>query len=74
VVPAGRQVMEALAGTSGRFRFEFENFDWGGDYFRAHGVMMPDDGLDAIADKDAILFGSAGDAHIPTTSPCGACA
>ena len=65
VVPAGRQVMEALAGSSRSFRFEFENFDWGGDYFREHGVMMPDDGLDAIRDKDAILFGSAGDAHIP---------
>jgi tartrate dehydrogenase/decarboxylase/D-malate dehydrogenase len=57
--------MEALAGSSRSFRFEFENFDWGGDYFREHGVMMPDDGLDAIRDKDAILFGSAGDAHIP---------
>ena len=27
--------------------------------------MMPDDGLDALRDKDAILFGSAGDPHIP---------
>jgi len=65
VVPAGQQVMEALAKTSRDFRFAFENFDWGGDYFRAHGVMMPDDGLDALHGKDAILFGSAGDPHIP---------
>ncbi len=65
VVPAGRQVLEALATTSKSFRFEFENFDWGGDYFREHGVMMPDNGLDAIRHKDAILFGSAGDPHIP---------
>ena len=48
VVPAGQQVLEALAQSSSTFRFEFENFDWGGDYFREHGVMMPDDGLDAI--------------------------
>jgi hypothetical protein len=27
--------------------------------------MMPADGLDALRDKDAILFGSAGDPHIP---------
>ena len=60
VVPAGRQVMEALGGA-----FAFENFDWGGDYFRRHGVMMPEDGLHALRDKDAILFGSAGDPHIP---------
>ncbi|MBN8508521.1 MAG: tartrate dehydrogenase [Burkholderiales bacterium] len=65
VVPAGRQVLEAVAAASGTFRFEFQNFDWGGDWFRAHGEMMPADGLDAIRHKDAILFGSAGDPHIP---------
>jgi len=65
VVPAGRQVLEALAAAGTELEFEFENFDWGGDHFRQHGVMMPDDGLSAIRDKDAILFGSAGDPHIP---------
>jgi tartrate dehydrogenase/decarboxylase/D-malate dehydrogenase len=65
VVPAGAQVLEALAKTTRSFAFEFENFDWGGDYYREHGVMMPADGLDAIRDKDAILFGSAGDPDIP---------
>jgi tartrate dehydrogenase/decarboxylase / D-malate dehydrogenase len=63
VVPAGQQVLEALAG--GGIRFEFENFEWGGDYFRQHGKMMPENGLDALRTKDAILFGSAGDPHIP---------
>src|SRR4030095_14376976 len=65
VVPAGQQVLAALAAASSNFRFEFENFDWGGDYSRRHGVMMPADGLDALRDKDAILFGSAGDPDIP---------
>jgi tartrate dehydrogenase/decarboxylase / D-malate dehydrogenase len=65
VVPAGRQVLEALAAAEGSFQFEFEDFGWGGDYYRAHGVMMPADGLNALRDKDAILFGSAGDPHIP---------
>src|SRR5512143_3130129 len=32
---------------------------------RAHGEMMPEDGLDALKGMDAILFGSAGDPHIP---------
>jgi tartrate dehydrogenase/decarboxylase/D-malate dehydrogenase len=64
VVPAGRQVLQALAATSADLRFDCEDFDWGGDYYRAHGVMMPDDGLNALRDKDAILFGSAGDPHI----------
>ncbi|HWW71217.1 MAG TPA: tartrate dehydrogenase, partial [Duganella sp.] len=65
VVPAGRQVLAALAAASKSFHFEFEDFDWGGDYYRKHGAMMPADGLDALRGKDAILFGSAGDPDIP---------
>jgi tartrate dehydrogenase/decarboxylase / D-malate dehydrogenase len=69
VIPAGRQVLEALAAAlaasgSGP-EFEFESFAWGGDYYRAHGAMMPEDGLEALKTKDAILFGSAGDPAIP---------
>ncbi|MGH8600443.1 MAG: tartrate dehydrogenase, partial [Burkholderiales bacterium] len=65
VIPAGRQVLEALATTSNEFTFEFENFDWGADYYRQHGVMMPEDGLGALRKADAILFGSAGDPDVP---------
>jgi tartrate dehydrogenase/decarboxylase/D-malate dehydrogenase len=65
VVPAGQQVLEALAKANDSFEFEFENFEWGGDYYRKHGVMMPEDGLDSLRSKDAILFGSAGDPDIP---------
>ena len=65
VVPAGRQVLEALAAAESDLAFEFESFAWGGDYYRAHGVMMPADGLDTLKKKDAILFGSAGDPDIP---------
>ena len=65
MIPAGRQVLEALALSERSFAFEFENYDWGGDYFRQHGTMMPVDGLDALRGKDAILFGSAGDPDIP---------
>jgi tartrate dehydrogenase/decarboxylase/D-malate dehydrogenase len=65
VIPAGRLVLEAVAAASGTFAFAFEDFCWGGDYFREHGVMMPENGLDALRSKDAILFGSAGDPDIP---------
>jgi tartrate dehydrogenase/decarboxylase/D-malate dehydrogenase len=65
VIPAGRQVLDALAATETDLAFEFESFPWGGDFYRAHGMMMPADGLDALKDKDAILFGSAGDPAIP---------
>jgi tartrate dehydrogenase/decarboxylase/D-malate dehydrogenase len=65
VVPAGQEVLQALASASGQFKFEFEHFGWGGDWYRAHGEMMPAEGLDALRHKDAILFGSAGDPQIP---------
>jgi tartrate dehydrogenase/decarboxylase / D-malate dehydrogenase len=65
VIPAGQQVLEALAAKSRSFAFEFENFGWGGDWYRAHGEMMPANGLDALRGKDGILFGSAGDPDIP---------
>lgn len=65
VVPEGQKVLEAIAQQDKNIKFEFQDFDWGGDYYRKHGMMMPEDGLDALRDKDAILFGSAGDPHIP---------
>jgi len=64
VIPAGQQVLSTLAQAQGRFAFEFAHFGWGGDWYRAHGEMMPADGLDALRGMDAILFGSAGDPHI----------
>ncbi len=65
VVPAGRRVLEMLAHTLNSFALHFEDFSWGGDYYRQHGAMMPEDGLDALRKNDAILFGSAGDRDIP---------
>jgi tartrate dehydrogenase/decarboxylase / D-malate dehydrogenase len=65
VIPAGQSLLEMLAAATSTFRFEFENFDWGGEYYRRHGMMMPENGLDLLRGKDAILFGSAGDPHIP---------
>ena len=64
VIPAGQAVLEALA-ASEQFRFSFTSYGWGGDYYRAHGVMMPADGLEPLRGQDAILFGSAGDPQIP---------
>jgi len=64
VIPAGQQVLATLAQAQGSFGFEFAHFGWGGDWYRAHGEMMPANGLDALRAMDAILFGSAGDPHI----------
>jgi len=65
VIPAGQRVLEHLAATSGDFAFDFRAFDWGSDYYRRHGVMMPADGLAQLKDMDAIYFGAVGAPDIP---------
>jgi tartrate dehydrogenase/decarboxylase/D-malate dehydrogenase len=42
VIAAGQQALEALAASRCTVRCEFEDFDWGGDYYRQQGMMMPD--------------------------------
>ena len=41
------------------------HFDWGSDYYRKHGVMMPADGLEKLKKFDAIYFGAVGAPDIP---------
>lgn len=65
VILAGIEVLEALAKRDGSFEFLVDEFDWGGEYYKKHGRMMPEDGLDQIRNHDAILFGSAGHPDIP---------
>ena len=65
VVSAGIEVLNAIAARNGTFQFVFDHFDWGGEYYKQHGRMMPKDGLDQIRSHDAILFGSAGHPEIP---------
>ena len=65
VIPECEKVLNALSKKHPEVAFQFEHFDWGGDYYRKHGIMMPEDGLEPLRSKDAILFGSAGDPKIP---------
>jgi tartrate dehydrogenase/decarboxylase/D-malate dehydrogenase len=50
---------------TGTFQFKVDGFDWGGEYYKKHGRMMPENGRSLIRDHDAILFGSAGHPEIP---------
>jgi tartrate dehydrogenase/decarboxylase / D-malate dehydrogenase len=65
VIDAGIAVLRGLEKRLGDVRFHIHHFDWGSDYYRRHGVMMPADGLEALRKFDAIYFGAVGDPGIP---------
>lgn len=66
VVPEGLRVLEHLADQSGgRFRFAFESFPWGCEYYLETGRMMDEDGLERLQPFDAIYFGAVGWPDVP---------
>ncbi len=65
VIEAGTAVLEALAERMGDVSFQFQTFDWGTDYYKKHGVMMPEDGLAKLQPFDAIFFGAVGAPDVP---------
>jgi tartrate dehydrogenase/decarboxylase / D-malate dehydrogenase len=65
VISAGVEVLHALAQRDGSFQFKVDQFDWGSEYYKKHGIMMPENGRDQIRKHDAILFGSAGAPDVP---------
>jgi tartrate dehydrogenase/decarboxylase/D-malate dehydrogenase len=65
VIAAGLDVLAACAKHDGGFTLDVTHFDWGSDYYRKHGVMMPDGGADLLRKFDAIYFGAVGAPDIP---------
>jgi tartrate dehydrogenase/decarboxylase/D-malate dehydrogenase len=65
VIAAGLEVLAALERRDGGFKLAVEHFPWGSDYFRAHGTLMPEDGVATLRRFDAIFFGAVGDPKIP---------
>jgi tartrate dehydrogenase/decarboxylase/D-malate dehydrogenase len=65
VIAAGLDVLAACAARDGGFSLDVSHFDWGSDYYRKHGVMMPEGGADQLRKFDAIYFGSVGAPDIP---------
>ena len=65
VIAAGLEVLDVLAERDGGFRLAVESFDWGSDYYKQHGVMMPEDGREKLRNFDAIYFGAVGAPDVP---------
>ena len=58
-------MLAACAKRDGGFTLDVAHFDWGSDYYRKHGVMMPEGGADQLRAFDAIYFGAVGAPDIP---------
>ena len=65
VIAAGLQVLEALGQRTGDLEFQVTEFDWGSEYYKNHGAMMPQDGLEQLQEYDAIFFGAVGAPDVP---------
>lgn len=65
VIDAGVRVLQALAKRTGDIAFNVETFDWGSDYYKRTGIMMPEDGLETLKAFDAIYFGAVGAEDVP---------
>jgi len=65
VISAGIEVLHALSHQDPELKFTIETFDWGSDYYKRHGVMMPETGLQTLKKFDAIYFGAVGAPDVP---------
>jgi len=66
VVPAAIACLERIAAIHA-LTLNFTHFDWGSDYYKQHGRMMPVDGLEQLAPHDAIFLGAVGSPDVPDT-------
>jgi tartrate dehydrogenase/decarboxylase/D-malate dehydrogenase len=64
VVPAAVRVIEAAGGRYG-IAFEWKEFPWSCAYYKKHGRMMPEDGVETVKNFDAILLGAVGFPGVP---------
>ncbi|MGZ3102111.1 tartrate dehydrogenase [Streptomyces sp. H72] len=65
VLPPAQQVLDALGRRHG-FTLSYTSYDdWSCERYLREGAMMPEDGLDQLRDKDAILLGAVGYPGVP---------
>ena len=60
ITEAAVQVLKKLADASGRFKFEFQEFNWSSNSYKEKGHYIPHDGIDQLKKFDAIYFGAVG--------------
>jgi tartrate dehydrogenase/decarboxylase/D-malate dehydrogenase len=63
-VPESLKVLDAAARRFG-FDLQLAHYDWSCETYKQTGRMMPDDGLDQLAQSDSILLGAVGWPGVP---------
>ena len=48
VIPSGVEVLKVLSKTESNLPIEFTEFEWGSNYYRKNGTMMPEDGVEIL--------------------------
>ncbi len=64
VMPPAQNLLE-LAGQRYGFAFEWQEFEWGCEYYSRTGRMMPEDGIEQLARCEQILLGAVGFPGVP---------
>jgi len=64
VTPAAIDVVNSIA-EKFNFKIEWNEVDWGSDYFRKNGRMMPENGIEIMSKFDSILLGAIGAPDLP---------
>ena len=65
VIDEGVKVLNAVAQIDGSFAFDFTHYPWGCEYYKETGRMMAEDGMDRLAESDAIFLGAVGAPGVP---------
>jgi tartrate dehydrogenase/decarboxylase/D-malate dehydrogenase len=65
VVPEGLRVLRRVGELTGSFSIVTRDFPWSCEHFLATGRMMPEDGLERLADCDAVYLGAVGFPGVP---------
>ncbi|WP_153396936.1 tartrate dehydrogenase [Ornithinicoccus halotolerans] len=64
VMPPALELLEQVGHDHG-LQFEWRHLDWGCEYYTRTGAMMPEDGLDQLAECDQVLLGAVGYPGVP---------
>jgi len=59
VVAEAKKALDAAAGVC-NVNLDYTEFNWGGEYYKSTGVVLPDDAVEKLKTFDAILLGAIG--------------